>query len=356
MIKENLGVATFREERIRSFLEDFKIKHTDVYYDKSKYFDYYEIRLAPGTQCSSIEKILKELGMYLKSYMPPSMEIDTRKGCVRIKVQTREIKSSMFSDFIPEIKKSFYSGSKTIPLGLGVDSNGNFLIEDAIKIPNILIGGSPGSGKSMLLHSIIASSIISHSIVHLVDPKLIEFGVYNECDSVKSISYNSESFLTVLKDVIDEMEKRFRILKKYKSRNLHELNRKYAGKKWMPPIMLLIDEWADIYYSDKSLEDYLVIIAQKGRAAGISVVLATQRPTSKIISGAIKACFSGRISLRVPSAVDSRIILDSSGAEKIKDVGCGYYKSQYKDLCLFRSPIINIENNLLEICENVNKR
>ena len=150
------------------------------------------------------------------------------------------------------------------------------------------------------------------------------------------------------------MEKRFRVLRKYKCRDIYSLNNKYAGKKWMPPIIMIVDEWADIYYSDKRLESPLVILAQKGRAAGISIVLATQRPTSKIISGAIKACFSGRVSLRVPSSIDSRIILDSSGAEKIKDVGCGYYKSQYRDMSLFRAPIIDVEKDLLEVYNNVN--
>ena len=134
MIKENLGLIAFREERVRSFLENFKIKYTDVSYIKSKYFDYYEIRLTPGTQCSSVEKILQELGLYLKSYKLPSMEVDTRSGCVRVKVQTSEIKSLNFSSFIPHLKSQFYSGNKAMPIAIGVDQNGKMII-CASKLP-----------------------------------------------------------------------------------------------------------------------------------------------------------------------------------------------------------------------------
>jgi len=204
-----------------------------------------------------------------------------------------------------------------------------------------LIGGTTGSGKSVLLHSFILSLLGSDAVLHLVDPKMVEFGAYDKLESVKSIVHSAEEAGEVIEEVRSLMEARFVCLHKSGTRNVIDYNKRVDNRNRMRPVVVVVDEWADIVLQDKDIQKTLCLVAQKGRAAGISIILATQRPSCRVISGLIKANFPGRIALKVASAVDSRVILDRNGAEKITDIGTGLYlDGRLSKPMLFRAPYI----------------
>ena len=208
----------------------------------------------------------------------------------------------------------------------------------------------------MVLHSIILSLIAKSSIdIYLVDPKRVEFSVYNGLSSVKNISYSAGETKSIAENLIDVMNRRFEVLRKNKCRDFSDFNKLKGGVR-MRPTAIIIDEWADIYFQDKKIQNIICALAQKGRAAGISVVIATQRPSADVISGLVKASFSGRMCLKTSSSIDSRIVIDSGCAEGIEDVGVGYYRDQnVLDPKVFRSFYIDsIESEIKKISPRKN--
>jgi len=175
---------------------------------------------------------------------------------------------------------------------------------------------------------------------------MVEFSLYEGVPNVREIVYDVDGVESIISTVSVIMENRFQILKKNRVRDVHEYNRK--SKKKLKPVVIIIDEWADIILQNKNIQEALCRVAQKGRAAGVSVVLATQRPSSRVISGLIKANFSGRIALRVVSNIDSRVILDQKGAENIEDIGVGLYLDQsMNEAVIFRATWIkSVEQEL----------
>ena len=228
---------------------------------------------------------------------------------------------------------------------------------DLNTLPNILVGGTTGSGKSVLLHSFILSLLGSDAFLYLVDPKMVEFGVYSDLNAVKALVHSAEETNDIIEEVRTLMETRFYHLHKSGARNAIEYNRRVEPKNRMKPIVMVVDEWADLVLQDKTIQKSLCLVAQKGRAAGISIILATQRPSCRVISGLIKANFSGRVALKVASAIDSRVILDCKGAEKITDIGTGLYLdgSLSKPL-LFRAPYITDIQKELDIVQPAPKK
>ena len=153
----------------------------------------------------------------------------------------------------------------------------------------------------------------------------------------------------LLDEFIQTMNERYSILKKYKSHSIVDFNLKFEKNK-MDPIAIVIDEWADLYLGNKTIINNIISLAQKGRAAGISIILATQRPSSQVLPGIIKASFSGRVALKCSSALDSRIIMDASGAEELRR-GIAYYLDQNNlKPVLFSVPYSkNVSEDILEL-------
>ena len=199
------------------------------------------------------------------------------------------------------------------------------LIVDLNKVPNLLIGGTTGSGKSVLLHSIILSLIRRDAEIYLADPKFVEFSMYSDVRQVKWIDNTAQQLSSTLNHIKNIMQSRYDLLVKHKCRNIKEYANNINTETIMKPICIVIDEWADLVLSDRKIQEELCCIAQKGRAAGIGIVLATQRPSVNVVSGLIKANFPGRVCLRVASQVDSKVILDRKGGESLSDVGTGIY-------------------------------
>jgi len=332
----NFQVYNSKESKLFNILKSFKISVSSITLESGKFFDYYYIKLSPGVRFSKIDRILLDIGLALGAQSIPGGSIILKKGAYKLSVQVREIKSPTFSKMLNDYNKDYY-----MPIFFGVSESGRFIYKDLNKIPNLIVGGTTGSGKSVLLHSFIMSLLKSNTSIYLCDPKVVEFDRYKVFKNVKAVVNSVDEMSAIIKDLTAIMNKRFSILRKKRLRAASE-SRSTSGLT-MPPICLVIDEWADLVLQEKGLQKELSVLAQKGRAAGISIILATQRPSASVISGLIKANFPGRVALRVASAVDSRVILDKSGAEKIDSIGTGLIvDATSSEPMLFRAP--NIEN------------
>ena len=239
--------------------------------------------------------------------------------------------------------KEFYSDKYILPIALGKDIVGNKVIYDLTKAPHMIIAGATGAGKSVTIHDIILSFLYKYGPdklrLLLVDPKMVELTLY---DGVPHLLHptitDAKKTILALKWLIQEMERRYDILRKHKVQNLKSYHTQILQKaidsgkyekmdenerpERLPYIVAVLDELADIMQMyPKELEAGIVRIAQKARAVGIHMILATQRPDTRTITGLIKANVPTRIALQVPSQIDSRTILDQGGAEKLLGAG-----------------------------------
>jgi len=334
-----------KEEKFFSLLDSFGVKAEYVRVKSKKFFDVYDIKLSPGVRSSRLDRMLVDLGMAIESHAHPVGYPVLKDGVYRIEVQKAELESPTLQSVVQSFDASSYS-----PIALGSDHHGEPFSVDLNRIPNLLVGGTTGSGKSVLLHSFILSLLKCDACLYLVDPKTVEFNVYSELDAVKSLVNTVEEASLLIEDVRDLMETRFSYLSNAKVRSAAEYNERVSPEKRMRPVVIVVDEWADLVLQDKDIQKPLCLVAQKGRAAGVSIILATQRPSCRVISGLVKANFPGRIALKVASAVDSRVILDSNGAEKISDVGTGLYvDGSMPKPALFRAPLIEDVSKELEL-------
>lgn len=340
-----------KEEKFYLLLESFGIKTEYVKLSQKKFFDVYDVKLSPGVRSSKLERVLVDIGLSIGSHAHPVGYPVLKDGIYRIEIQTREIQSPSLSQVREAFSKEDYS-----PIALGSNHHGDPFYTDLNKIPNLLVGGTTGSGKSVLLHSFILSLISRDACLYLIDPKSVEFSLYSDLEPVKSLVSSVEDAKVLIEEVRSMMETRFAYLRKERARSAAEYNKKVSPERRMRPIVIVVDEWADLVLQDKDIQKPLCLVAQKGRAAGISIILATQRPSCRVISGLIKANFPGRIALKVASAVDSRVILDAKGAEKIDDIGTGLYLdgSTSKPI-LFRAPFIESVADELDIISPVQK-
>ncbi len=229
----------------------------------------------------------------------------------------------------PEWKKS----TDPLTFAVGKDISGRAVVANLAKMPHLLIAGTTGSGKSVMTNTLISSLLYrnapSDMKLIIVDPKQVEMAQYNDIPHLLTpIITQTDKALSAMKWAVGEMEKRYTLMAEEKVKNIADYNAKMAksndpeksGK--MPYIVIIVDEMADLMMmAGKDLEMLIVRIAQKGRAAGIHLVLATQRPEVKVITGLIKANIPGRIAFAVGSQMDSRIMLDQGGAEKLLGKG-----------------------------------
>lgn len=339
-----------KEQMMSRVLGDFGVKINTVSLDEGRYFDRYSVRLKSGYRSSKIDRILDDVGMSFKSEATPKGEINLSNGSYDILIQKSKIESpdmmGMFSN-LPE--------DMVMPIALGKDEKGERVYFDLNAIPNVLVAGTTGSGKSVLLHNIVLSLLHNDTIIYLFDPKLVEFSPYASVKKNIFIGHTSSELSFNLKIILSEVKRRFNLFKENGVRNIKEFNNRSPIK--LSPIAIVIDEWADLCLDNPSIQTTLCKIAQIGRAAGVSFVLATQRPSAKVISGLIKANFPGRISLKVASATDSRIILDEVGAEKITAKGQGYFIGAGDKKITFRTGYIaDIDLAIKEVLNNVTSR
>jgi DNA segregation ATPase FtsK/SpoIIIE, S-DNA-T family len=285
----------------------------------------FELRLAPGTKVKKVTELSNDLAYALASTDIRILAPIPGKQAVGVEVPNTRRRLVRLGDI--------YAGrpEKTSPLvawlGKGID--GNAVWTDLAKMPHVLVAGTTGSGKSGCVNAIL-SSILMHASPNevrlvLVDPKQVELNHYEHVPHLLTPVVTSPRLAAnVLANLIGEMESRYGIMGQARCRNLAELNRarSKAGEAPLPHILCVIDELADLMMvSPAEVEDSIIRLAQKSRATGIHLVLATQRPSTDIITGTIKVNIPARIAFAVSSQTDSRVILDQGGAEALLGQG-----------------------------------
>ncbi len=285
----------------------------------------YELRLAPGTKVKKVTELGNDLAYALASTDIRILAPIPGKQAVGVEVPNSRRRIVRLGDI--------YAGrpQKTSPLvawlGKGID--GNPVWTDISKMPHVLVAGTTGSGKSGCVNAILASILMQASPNEvrfvLVDPKQVELNHYENVPHLLTPVVTSPRLAAnVLANLIGEMESRYGIMGQARCRNLDELNRARtkAGEAPLPHILCVIDELADLMMvAPAEVEDSIIRLAQKSRATGIHLVLATQRPSTDIITGTIKVNIPARIAFAVSSQTDSRVILDQGGAEALLGQG-----------------------------------
>jgi len=237
----------------------------------------------------------------------------------------------------------FSDKRKQLPLALGVDIAGRPVVTDLAKMPHLLVAGTTGSGKSVSVNAMICSLLMTHGPdelrMILVDPKMLELSVYDDIPHLLvPVVTNPHKAAKALAWAVYEMERRYQLMSDAKVRNLDGYNKAVAKQKdgeaeHLPFIVIVIDELADLMMvAGKEVEQAICRIAQKARAAGLHLILATQRPSVDVITGLIKANLPSRISFQVSSKIDSRTILDQMGAEQLLGSGDSLFLSGGRDL------------------------
>ncbi|GAW91547.1 FtsK/SpoIIIE family DNA translocase [Calderihabitans maritimus] len=320
-----------RVRRLEETLESFKVKAKVNQVSCGPAITRFEIQPAPGVKVSRIVSLADDIALSLAA---PTVRIEAPipgKAAVGIEVPNHEISLVHFREVVdtPE----FYQASSKLTMALGKDIAGNPVIADLAKMPHLLIAGATGSGKSVCLNSLICSLLFKCTPAELkllmIDPKMVELTTYNGIPHLISpVVTDAQKAAAALRWAVNEMEKRYELFAEASVKDIVRYNKLKAEEapgqegQELPYVVVLIDELADLMMvSPVEVEDAICRLAQMARAAGIHLVVATQRPSVDVITGLIKANIPSRIAFAVSSQTDSRTILDMGGAEKLLGSG-----------------------------------
>ncbi|HOI46282.1 MAG TPA: DNA translocase FtsK [Bacilli bacterium] len=312
---------------IDSTLEEFEIRGKVVNAIKGPAVTQYEIKLEPGVNVKVIGKIADTFQMNLSATNIRIQMPIPGKPFVGIEVPNKNPEVVALGDLIHNEK--YYRDGNPLNVALGIDINGDYIYSDIDKMPHGLIAGTTGSGKSVCINSMIISMLYkSHPDqlkLLLIDPKMVELAAYEEIPHLAAPVINDpKTAAASLRWAVEEMEKRFQLFKINRTRDIAMYNQMALStkQKIMPYIVIIIDELADLMsVAGNEVEGYIQRITQKARAAGIHLIVATQRPSTDIIRGSIKNNIPVRAAFKVASYVDSMTILDHGGAEKLLGKG-----------------------------------
>ena len=337
---------------MQELLDELKIQATLKNIETNGNLNKYLLQLKPGGKIKAIENSVNEIALGLKTYGIPTIRMLTEQGLISVEAITKKPEHISFNS----IKNSIYSSAHNLPILLGKSHEGSILTADLSSFPHLIISGTTGSGKSIMLHSIICSLIESNAQVNiaLIDPKLVEFSYYKK---IKQLMYpvvnSTQDANDVLEDLVGEMNDRFKKMSKKSANSIVDYNKK--SRKTFPYIVLVIDEFADLIYSrGKKFSNNLTILAQKARACGIHLIISTQYPSANIVNGNIKANFPARISCKVASGVNSRVILDQNGAERLLGNGDAFITANNYDMVRFQGAFLS--NDEIDNIANKHKR
>lgn len=329
-VRKNIGIL---EETFKSFGIGANVESAVVGPSITKY----EIKLATGTKVSRVVNLSDDLALALAA---KDIRIEAPipgKSLVGVEIPNAEVAMVGFREMW-EAGKTNPSKLLEIPLGKSLD--GGIRTFDLTRMPHLLVAGSTGSGKSVAVNGIITSILMkalpSQVKFLMVDPKMVELSVYNDIPHLLiPVVTNPRKASRALQKVVDQMEERYELFSRYGVRNIAGYNEKVqrynaeSDEKMLelPLIVVIVDELADLMMvASKEVEDAIIRLGQKARAAGIHMILATQRPSVDVISGLIKANVPSRIAFAVSSGTDSRTILDTNGAEKLLGRGDMLFK------------------------------
>ena len=340
---EDDGVSIDEEEqranknRIIEVLGNFGVQIKTIRATVGPTITLYEIQPAEGVRISKIKNLEDDIALSLAALGIRIIAPIPGKGTIGIEVPNANPKIVSMESTLNS--KKFQETKMELPIALGKTITNEVFMVDLAKIPHLLVAGATGQGKSVGLNAIITSLLYkkhpNELKLVLIDPKKVEFSVYSRITNkfMAALADEDEPIITDVTKVVRTlnslcvlMDSRYDLLKKAGARNIKEYNQKYInhklrltdGHKYMPYIVVIIDEFGDlIMTAGKEVELPIARIAQLARAVGIHMIIATQRPTTSIITGNIKANFPGRVAFKVTSAIDSKTILDRTGANQL---------------------------------------
>jgi S-DNA-T family DNA segregation ATPase FtsK/SpoIIIE len=328
-------------EILQKTLAEFKVEGQVVAFQQGPVVTMLEVALAPGTKVTKIHALADDLAMALKAESVRIVAPIPGKSTVGVEIPN-PIRDDVRMLSILE-SQEFKDSKAAIPLILGAAANGKPIVEDLATMPHLLIAGSTGSGKSVCINTILLSILMTRTPdevrLILVDPKQVELSFFADIPHLLApVVTDMKRASQVLEWALDKMEERYDTLRRFECRNIGAYNE--LGEKAilarakdlemddevvqvkMPYVVIVVDELADLMLTvGRDVETAITRLAQKSRAVGIHVILATQRPSTDVITGLIKANMPTRIAFKVASKVDSRVILDQNGADKLLGMG-----------------------------------
>ncbi len=332
------------KERIIRILNSFNVGISSIKATVGPTVTLYEVTPAEGVRISKIRSLEDDIALSLSALGIRIIAPIPGKGTVGIEVPNAKPQMVSMESVINS--KKFQDSTYELPMVLGKTITNEIFMVDLAKMPHLLVAGATGQGKSVGLNAIITSLLYKKHPAELklvmVDPKKVEFSVYNPIvhhflaqvegteDTDEPIITDVNKVVQTLKSLCQEMDTRYDLLKKGRARNITEYNEKFKARKlnpnnghrFMPYIVVIIDEFGDlIMTAGKEIELPIARIAQLARAVGIHMIIATQRPTTNIITGTIKANFPARMAFKVSAMIDSRTILDRPGANQLVGKG-----------------------------------
>ncbi len=304
-------------------LKQFKIEGDVVRTYSGPVVTTFEFRPAAHIKVSKVLTLQDDLAMALKAKTIRLQAPIPGKDVIGIEIPNSKIQMIYLKEIIES--EIFQKSSSELTIAIGKDVVGNPFVTDLKKLPHLLIAGTTGSGKSVGVNSMLVSLLYRNSPEQLkllmIDPKMLEFSIYNDIPHLLTpVITQPKQAILALSNMVVEMERRYKLMSQTKTKNIENYNEKSKkeGGEIFPYIVIIIDELADLMMtSGKDVELYIARLAQMARAAGIHLIVATQRPSVDVVTGLIKANLPSRISFKVGQRIDSKIILDAQGAESL---------------------------------------
>ena len=326
-------VSSYSDETLKTLsklveikLDDYGVKASVVAVHQGPVITRFELEPEAGVKAGKITNLSKDLARALSVTNVRVVEVIPGKNVIGIEIPNENKQIVRLSEILKS--SAFENFPSKLTIGLGKDISGVPIMADLAKMPHLLVAGTTGSGKSVAINSMILSLIYKSSPEHvrmiMIDPKMLELGIYDGITHLLTpVVTDMNLAANALMWSVKEMERRYKLLAKYSVRNIDGYNSKIGNDKsideeYLPQIVIVVDEFADLFFVvGKRIEELIARLAQKARAAGIHLILATQRPSVDVITGLIKANIPSRIAFQVSSKTDARVILDQAGAENL---------------------------------------
>lgn len=305
-------------------LADFDVQGSITSVEPGPVVTLYKFEPAPGVKINKVVSLSDDLALAIKA---KSIRISPIAGenCIGIEVPNDRRELVSLREIVSS--DSFQKHHSKLTIALGKDISGKPIITDLTRMPHLLVAGTTGAGKSVSINTMVMSILFKASPEEvkmlMIDPKMIELNIYDNIPHLISrVISNPKEASEALRKMVFEMERRYRLLAEKSARNIESFNAAAPDGEHMPYIVIFIDELADLMFSSsREVEDSITRLAQMARAAGMHLVIGTQRPSVDVITGIIKANLPSRISFKVSSKIDSRTILDAQGAEQLLEKG-----------------------------------
>jgi len=329
-------------EFIEKILLDFGIKGKIKKVSNGPVVSLYEFEPAPGIKVSKIINLSDDIARNTSS-VSTRVSIIPGKNTVGIEIPNTKRDGVILSEIVAS--DNFYKKEIKLPIALGKSISGAAIIADLTSMPHLLIAGTTGSGKSICINTIISSLLYKHSPDHckfiLIDPKMLELSSYEGIPHLLSpVITDAKKATSALGWTVKEMESRYKLMSSKGVRNIDGYNQKHKLK--MPYIVVVVDEMSDLMLiSGKEIENYVQKLSAMARAAGIHIIMATQRPSVDVITGTIKANFPTRISFQVSSKIDSKTVLGEQGAEQLLGKGDMLFMSSANKIFRIHGPYVS---------------